>query len=110
MGYGRAADVLWFAGWVLGIVLLGSIGGVVGPLLLGAWTSFGAIFVLSARTGAGQELWVSLLAAWVMLGLLWWWAMSPTSVLAAAAGYLGPAFWGSTAGLVAGRVLVNPQL
>jgi hypothetical protein len=104
MGYGRAADVLWLSGWVLGIVLVASIGGIVGPLLLGAWTSFGATFVLRDRAGAGHDLWVGLLAAWVVLGLLWWWAMSPTSVLAAADSYLGPAFWGSTVGLVAGRL------
>lgn len=100
----RDRDGLWMAAWVLGVLLLAGLGGGVGAFVFGIWTTVGIVALI--RSGpdwpAPGELAAMMGAALAVVGLLWWWATGPSSLLASAAAYLGPVFLGGTAGMVVG--------
>ena len=85
--------------WLVGLLVLASIGGGLGAFLFGAWATAGVAAARQGGTVADLQQGLGAIAlALFLLGLLWWWASAPGSVLASAAGYLGPAFLGALAG------------
>lgn len=85
--------------WLVGLLILASIGGGIGAFLLGAWATAGVASGWRGGLSADpQQALGGMVLALVLVGLLWWWASAPGSVLASAAGYLGPAFLGALAG------------
>ena len=98
----RRGDAVPLFVWMVGVLILAGLGGGVGAFLWAAWTLTGLVMLVAGHPGASPEWLVAIAGALAVVGVLWWWATEPGSILQSAAGFLGPVFLGGALGAVVG--------
>jgi hypothetical protein len=102
---GDGYEHLFTLAWLLGLLWFAASGQGLSRLVWAAWTVAG-LTVLLGRSRAGPVLPLLLAAVVLALGVTWWWADAPGSLLAGSAQYLNAIFWGTISGAVGGAALL----